>query len=878
MGVASFQQGSFLGGEWSLSYQGRIDDPRYTTAMNLCLNAFPTEQGSWTRRSGTSFAATTRYGQPGRVFAFPFFDTSPYTVEVTPGHMRFFEGQNLLLNAPVGVSAISSGTPAIVTLSAPVAWMTGDEVQFQFAGAPATANSLLLNRTLVVDMIDTTHFYIQDNVTNAPVSGASFSIPAYTTVAQVVDIVVPYLAADIPNLQFIQTGESAFIVCKGYPPYYLQVTSGPTSTYPFYTFSFSIAVFTDGPYLDPVEGQPFSVSAESGISTVTLTTPQGINNNTGFQPTDVGRMIRILQEPLGWVSGTNYLVGNQVSYLNQFGYVGGSAVYYQCTTTLSSTHSSISPNINPAYWVLITTPFPSWIVGVITAVNSATQATILIQGSQVTGQLNYSTLQIGLFTQTPDITGNPVYPSCGTYHEGRLWLGGAIPNRFDASMSNDVLSFQASSLLGNTISDNNAMGYVLNSSDANQLVWMLSDTQGVVCGSLSGEWLIQASSTSEPLTPTSIQAHRVTKYGCAPSVPIKTGISLLFIQKLRQRVLEFLEDVFTGKYMAPNLSEAAQHLCTPGIQELAYQEELVPTVWMRRTDGELIGMSYRRVSTFLSEAPKFVGWHHHTFGSGRKVISISNGPSPNGLLDNLSLVTQDPVTGVCNVEFLMNNFPEGDDATAAWFLDEAVAPPTATFGSTTITFAGLNHLEGKTVSTHICALDCGDYLVTNGQIVVPFGADAAGICQLSYIQSVASSGLNFQQSSVTETSLGIVFPAVVGFNYVSAGQIVRPQLPAQIASPVGAGLGKTRRIQSAGFQLVDTQSLSAGTNANNLHPMTFLTPSLKPIAINQLVSGIYWTPISDDYSYDAMLYWQSNRSYPATVAGVNLFLQAQERA
>src|SRR5262249_49924986 len=33
------------------------------------------------------------------------------------------------------------------------------------------------------------------------------------------------------------------------------------------------------------------------------------------------------------------------------------------------------------------------------------------------------------------------WPTCGCYHEGRLWLGGAISNRWDGSNSNDLFNF-----------------------------------------------------------------------------------------------------------------------------------------------------------------------------------------------------------------------------------------------------------------------------------------------------------------------------------------------------------------------------------------------------------------------------------------------------
>ena len=85
MARASYAQNSFQGGEWSLTSQGRFELPTYRTAMNVCLNGIPIEQGAWTRRPGTTVAAFTRGGGKGRVIKWDFQNSAPYTVEFTDG-------------------------------------------------------------------------------------------------------------------------------------------------------------------------------------------------------------------------------------------------------------------------------------------------------------------------------------------------------------------------------------------------------------------------------------------------------------------------------------------------------------------------------------------------------------------------------------------------------------------------------------------------------------------------------------------------------------------------------------------------------------------------------------------------------------------------
>src|SRR5579859_247085 len=95
---ASYIQPSFLGGEWSPYAQGRADVSKYRTAMNVCLNTLPIEEGASVRRPGNLFANTTYQGKPGRVISFTFTDTAPFAIELTDGRLRVTQGNGLVLD------------------------------------------------------------------------------------------------------------------------------------------------------------------------------------------------------------------------------------------------------------------------------------------------------------------------------------------------------------------------------------------------------------------------------------------------------------------------------------------------------------------------------------------------------------------------------------------------------------------------------------------------------------------------------------------------------------------------------------------------------------------------------------------------------------
>jgi hypothetical protein len=332
----------------------------------------------------------------------------------------------------------------------------------------------------------------------------------------------------------------------------------------------------------------------------------------GFQSTDVGRHVRIWSQPPEWDANTVYHTGDVVTYQDAV-YVSGdpntnnlsvndvpgqsvNLIGNSLLVTGSGPGGSIVPG--PVWNLQPPGNYDKWTGGVITQVLSSVSAVVVIEGSPL--PIYSPTKDVPLTVPEPAplwrlgvYSDTTAYPACGSFYEGRFWFAGAIPNRFDTSQSqgfdkNGAL-FMAPTLQDGTVTDANGISYTLQGRNANEIFWLEPDHNGICFGTLGGEWLIQASTLSDPITPTSIQAKRVTKYGCANVEPRRTGISLVFIQKFRRRVMEFLADVFTGRYVAPHLNEAAKHLTTNGVAEIAYQEELAPVLWARTGDVPTVG-------------------------------------------------------------------------------------------------------------------------------------------------------------------------------------------------------------------------------------------------------------------------------------------------
>lgn len=907
MGRGTILQSSFLGGQWSKYAQGRVDLPDYKNAMAKCFNGFPIEEGAWARRGGTMNAGTTWGGIAGRPIPFSFSGSAPFTVEFGNSRARFRLGADLVVETnPQVVSSISNATPAVLTVTGTPTWATGDHVILDPLNATTqTALANYVNRELQVTKTGASTFTLSDPVTGLAIPGAAVGWAGglSATVAKVQTVALPYANGDWAQVRFTQIELMVVLWHPNYAPYQITAAPYPASlqtnnwspTVGNVVFSSGTFLMADGPYLNPTAvGGLTCNSLGTGNTTITASGSTLPNNGLGFQTSDVGRMIRMLNIPPYWFSGGFYNIGDvYTDKTNQ--------TVYQCiqAITAGGTGSTIAPSLAPLYWQIATTGF-TWTWGTIGQYLSSTQVVVNIQGpgllyDNVTpsqgGAIVGSPLMqfaMGVFSAT---TG---YPACGCYHEGRLWTGGAVPNRFDASYANGLLqggalsgywSFAPTddpnlvSVFQGQVTDANGISYVLNATGANQIFWMQPTLQGIVCGTASGEFLIQASNQNNVLTPTSIQAHRSTHYRCENIAPADTGLTTVFVQRFGRRLIEYLSDVFSGKFFGPNLAERALDITAPGIKEITYQETLVPTLWSRLADGSLSGTTYRRVSSFSSEPPKFMGWHTHQLGSGRKVMGLSSGPSPDANGETITMSTLDPLTGIYHVEVMHNYFQETDPLWSAWHLDNA-GPPAALVtvnSGAALQALGLWWLEGEQVSAFIAGLDCGSYRVSGGAITIPYQSDPDKLFTRAYLAALSTSGQNFGVVATPVDNGQLTVPALVGFSFTSQGQVLRPLEPLPAAN--GPLLAKTRRTNQFGLLAAAVNGTATlGTDlTKTMYPLQVNQPNGSPYTRDILFKGVLWGGIEGGYDFDGGIGWSISGPYPLTISALQAFVQEQDR-
>ncbi len=940
---ASYAQTSFLGGEISEWAQGQFDRPEYKISLAKASNILIVDEGAATRRPGFQFLGTTRNGAAGRLLPFDFAANSPYNLEFTDSFLRFWNGTSLVTSNEI-VIKVTNATPAVFTLGTAVTWATGDEAYFTFLSpAQAVVGVALLKRQFVLTMLTTTTFTIVDAITGDAINGSDLtfstqgalvgaidtsaisSLPLSGSVAATFSVVnlavtVNHIAqistsytqagADWHSLRLVQGLELGMLLHGQVQPQALQVTALPSGNN-FATFSFGAASFQDGPYLDPPAGAIATPSAVSGVITVTVSYPAYasgtvygigvrvtsssvdyvslVNNNSGHTPvsspsqwaplhlgsmisplgfvaTDVGRMIRLYSSPPLWVAGTTYSIGNNVTY-------NGSQF-----TSLVNTNTGNEPDISLSDWVLNTSA-ALWSWGTITAVNAANVVHVQIFGANLLYTTPCPLFRIGAWSDT---TG---WPTCGCYQGGRFWFAGAIPNRVDSSQSDNPFNL-APTLQDGTVTDACAISYTFNSNSLDQIYWMEPQAQGIMIGTQKGEYLLSSGTSGGPITPSSIAESPQTRYGSSNIVPARTGLTMCFVQRNSRRLLEYLADVFSLRFFGPDLTTYARHIGQRQFSEVAYQQEPVPVVWARMGDGSLAGTTYRRNTLFSNQKPEFNAWHQHPLGSGRTIESICVGPANDenyvtGQRDTLSLVTNDPGTGVRFVESMTTLMDETDPLYQSYFLDAAIAPGAAMLSNGAVTFYGLWHLDGYRASVFAAGIDCGDYLVIDGQVTIPLGtADPISgytfdILQFKLLQPQMA---DFADHSVTiiDTDATYTIPCIIGFNYKSQGQLCRPMLPETTGARNGPGFGKKRRTARYGISLSQSIGVQVGTAFSDMLPVSTVSPTGKRMPYLSMFSGIKRETLKNDFSFDSMLCWQTTRPFPATVTAFGGFIVTED--
>jgi len=169
----------------------------------------------------------------------------------------------------------------------------------------------------------------------------------------------------------------------------------------------------------------------------------------------------------------------------------------------------------------------------------------------------------------------------------------------------------------------------------------------------------------------------------------------------------------------------------------------------------------------------------------------------------------------------------GDEQVNAFHLDCGY---TIANGSPSNTVTGLWHLEGQSVTPYVDGAKHPAVTVTNGTVT-----------------------LNHTATVVT-----------LGYAFNSDGQI----MPLEGASQDGTSQGKTKRIHSVGFWLMDTLGLKFGPDSDNLTELLQTQWGQNFGEATDLFTGVTSERFEGDFDKLGQVYWRADGPFPATVLAI----------
>jgi hypothetical protein len=833
-------QGNFNSGEFSPLLYGRVDADRYKSGLGTCLNYVPTLQGGLPRRPGTNFVAAVKTEtKKTRLIRFEFSTTQAYMIEAGDQYFRFYKDNGLITATSQNITGITKANPAVVTYAGADTYANGDRIIISAVSGMVQVN----NREFIVANVNTgaNTFELTDTL------GANVNSTAYTTyssggtVAEVYEISTPYLEAHLFQLKFTQSADVLYIAHPSYAPRKLSRT-GHTS------WTLATISFLDGPYL-PVNSTATTLTPSAATGTgITLTASAitGINTNTGFQTTDVGRSIRIKEgSTWGWVTITGRTSTTVV------------------TVTINSTLTSTAAKVN-------------WRLGI---------------WSDTTGYPIAVTFHEDRLCYC-GASANPARLDGSNTSDYENFA----PSATDGTVSDsNAISF------GLNARDVNAMRWI--ASDEKGLLSGTYGAEWVIRPSSTAEALTPTNVSAKPATfygSADIQPVQVAKaalFIARAGRKVREMNYFYDVDGFRAPDLTLLSQHITESGIVEIAYQKEPHsiiwcVRTDGVlAALTYDRDLdsVKVGWSRHIVG---GYSDAANSDAIVEScaviPSADGTRDEVWLIVRRYINgathryieymgqffddtvdqkdayfVDGGLTYDNPITITGATAANPVVITAN----SHGFSNGDAVLISDVLgmDELNGETFTVAGVTANTFQ-LSGVNGTAYTTYVSGGEVRKYITS-----------ISGLWHLNgQSLSILADGAVLPNATVSSGSVTLAYRSTtvhLGLGYSSDGQLLR--LDAGAAD--GTALGKTRRTHRVGFLLHQSLGLKIGMDFDSLDELTFRTSADEMTRAPELFSGIKSENIECDYDFENQVCWRQDQPLPSTILAVMPQMVTQDR-
>lgn len=578
-----------------------------------------------------------------------------------------------------------------------------------------------------------------------------------------VEVVSPYLEADLDDVHYVQGADTMFLFHESYPTRKLVRYSNT-----------SWKLFAAAWDVPPSEEKGDKPATTLTLSLATVGTGRTATAAAAcFEASDVGRQIT---SGAGLATITAYTSQTIVTVTIVDAFASAGPIASGEWTLTESPKTGLTPSVKDPVGAAITLT-----AGAAAFKNSAQVSDI---GKFV--ELNDGLIEITGFTSSTVVTGvirtvlvsttaaasegwalrsqvwNAVdgYPRTGTLYEQRLIAAGSInyPSTIWGTKTGQYANF------ADGTADDDGFSFTISSDQVNPIEHMAS-TRVLLPLTYGGEFSMTGG-VEKPIAPTNVQIKSQTVYGCAVTRPVRVGSEILFVQRGGRKIRALGYRVESDSFNAPDVSILAEHITEGGIYEMAFAQEPDQVVWMVRGDGLAVSMSIDRDQDVIGFARQETDGLYESFAS-----------VPYGDSDRVFAVVVRTVGGATKryIEYF-------DDALNT---DCAI---TGTTGTPTATWTGLGHLEGKTVDILADDVVMPQQAVSGGQIVLPRTASSVEI------------GLHY------ETEIEPLTPAVAGLSGAGQGDAMSVhEIIVRLHETIGAEVaGQTIPFRSFGAGILDS--------------------------------------------------------------------------
>lgn len=632
--MSSFIQRSFSGGEIAPALYARVDTTKYATGLRKLRNFFVMRHGGAANRPGTKYIGEVKdSGKNVRLIPFVFSSTQTYVLEFGDLYIRFIKDGAYVESSP--------GVPYEITTE--------------------------------------------------------------------------YLEADLPEIRYVQSADVVTLTHPTYPPMELSRISDT---------SWTIAAISFEPNFS-TEDYSFLTGTVGGAGAVVKRyVVTAVSNITGEESLpmfkDYGALASVPE--ITAITNANPAVVTQVAH----GYSNNDLVYMRINSVMgindlngvickvaNKTANTYelegidSTSYDPFVWSLVSSPNKSRALPISLKLTGAAPtagaphllnwqvATPFTREYNVYKELNGVYGFIGISkdltfndigydpdtTTTPPEAFNPFpatdnYPSTVSYIQQRLMFANTnnAPESVWASKIGQYKNFTKNT----PIQDDDTIKFTMAGRQVNRVKHLLDLGGKLVTFTEAGEWAIQGDA-SGVITPSQINPKQYSYNGSSSLPPLVIGGNAIYVQSRGSIVRDLGFDYQVDGYRGNDLTIFSAHLVDGyTLSDWAYQQVPHSVLWIVRSDGSLLGVTYVREQ-------EMIGWSIHDFENGlvENVVIV-----PEGNEDAVYLVIKRTIDGATKRYVEKFNQRRVDDIVDSVFMDSSLSYDGRNYDVTTMTMSG----------------------------------------------------------------------------------------------------------------------------------------------------------------------------------------------